>query len=272
MQTVKNETKTYDLKVEKIIQKAPSDVFRAISEGRLFLNCGVDNETLKIDFRVGGKYHITVSSYEKSNYGEFLDIVPNQKIVFTWCQEYEPGAKPDTTVSIYLKDVDGKTHLTLTHEGFKDKEVRDAHEGGWTSGLGDLSNEIANGALRLIRKFEIPVQKLYEKCANPKTFFGIFSQIEQGEFDFKVGGQYRSPTECGGVKGHFIEIVPNKKITFTWISNTTGEGHETKVTLLFDDEDDGGSWLELIHEGLDQEKAQKSIREGWDWTLKEMKK
>ena len=231
---MKNENSTHDLKVEKTILKTPADVFRAIAEGRLFLNCSADQESLKIDFKVGGKYSIEFVNHHMKNKGEFLEIVPNQKIAFTWCQDYDSNPHPDTKVLIELKDLGGKTALTLTHTGFTDLENRDAHQGGWSGGLEDLGQEITNGKLRLIRKFPMTIEKLFELC-------------QKGTF-----------------KGQVLETVQNQKIIFNW--------NETKVTLLFESDDDKDvSWLELIHEGLKDESEQKTRRADWDLLLKHLR-
>ncbi len=274
MQNEKTENKTYDLKIEKLIATSPANVFRAIGEGRLFLNCSAAHDTIKVDFKVGGKYHIDFVSYEKSNWGEFLEIIPNQKIVFTWCQDPTPGSKPDTTVTITLKEESGKTKLTLTHVGFTDLELRDAHNGGWNGGLDDLFHEMIDGRLRFSRYFETPVEKLYELCKNPASFLGALGDLSRAKIDFKIGGHYFVPTEKGEIKGEFLEIKPNQTIAFSWLSAPCGEAltRDTKVTLNFDTEEEGGSWLELIHEGLMTESQQKAHRAGWDGLITKMMK
>lgn len=233
-----NANSTYDLKVEKVIPKTPAEVFRAIGEGRLFLNCSADHESLKIDFKVGGWYSILFASYGMKNRGEFLEIIPNQKIVFTWCQDYDSNPTPDTKVSIELKDLGGKTALTLTHAGFTDLENKNAHEGGWSGGLNDLSEEMVNGKLRLARKTPLMLEKLYETCKSPTTFPGA----------------------------KFLETIPNEKIVFS-------DKHDTKVTLTFESEDnkEDGSWITLVHEGLLNESQQKAQRAEWDSLLKNLK-
>lgn len=227
-----NANNTYGLKVEKVIAKPVADVFRALGEGRLFMNCGADHESLKIDFKVGGKYFIQFLGYGMKNCGEFLEITANQKIVFTWCQDYDSNPKPDTTVTVLLKDLGGKTALTLTHEGFEDKENCDAHTGGWTGGLDDLSLEITEGKLRFMRKIPLPIQKVFEACQ---------------KFEGKV-----------------LELVPGKKVVI--------DQQGTKVTCLLDtdDDDQNASWIELLHEGLTTDAQQKSHRARWDALLKKL--
>lgn len=235
---MENANKTYDLKVEKIIHKPAAEVFRAISEGRLFQNCSADHESMKIDFRVGGKYAIEFLAHNMKNGGEFLEIVKNQKIVFTWCQDHESNATPDTTVRIELKDLGNQTALTLTHSGFTDKENRDGHEGGWKGGLEDLTQEITIGKLRFTRQYPFSLERLFEICKDPKSQFGH--------------------------KGEFIEMVPNQKIIFGI--------QDTKVSLLLEaDDDKKTSWLELLHEGLNTESQQKNDRAKWDSMLKHLK-
>ncbi len=236
---MENGNKTFDLKVEKTIAKAPADVFRAISEGRLFMNCGADHGSLKIDFRVGGKYSIEFKAYGMKNEGEFLEIVSNQKIAFTWCQDYSSNPTPDTRVLIELKDLGGKTGVTVIHTGFSDLESKEAHQGGWTGGLEDLSQEIVNGKLRMIRKLPLTLEKAYETCKNPAVAFGLAGEVTENN--------------------------PQQRIVF----NSTGDS--SKITLIFDPEDDNSAtWLEVIHEGLASEVQQKSIRAKWENQLKNL--
>jgi uncharacterized protein YndB with AHSA1/START domain len=234
---MENANKTYDLKVEKMIPKSPAEVFRAISEGRLFMNCSADQESLKIDFKVGGKYSLLFASHNMKNTGEFLEIVPNEKIVFTWCQDYDTSPIPDTKVSIDLKDVGGKTALTLVHAGFNDLDNCDGHKDGWTGGLNDLTEEMTNAKIRLTRRIHASVERLYEICKNPD----------------------------GAFKGEVVEKVPNQKV----VLNAGG----TKLTLLIDTDDDSAdaSWLELNQEGFKSQSELLAQRAKWDSTLKTLK-
>jgi len=216
---------SHEVRTEKLIKKPVGEVFRALSEGLLFMNCGADSESIKLDFRVGGKYRIDFKQYEISNLGEFLEIVPDKKIVFSWCSSFDQPLTPDTKVTIDLFPDGNKTRLLLVHTGFKSESVRASHQGGWESGLTDFTNELQEGKLRMVRVFGAPVTKLYETCKDRM------------------------------VKGEILENVPNKKIVFNWDS--------TQVTLCFDEEDDGGSSVELIHDHLNTKTLLKSHRAGW---------
>jgi uncharacterized protein YndB with AHSA1/START domain len=260
----------YQVKTEKMIAKPVSEVFRALKEGRLFMNCSADSGSMKIDFRVGGKYHVEFKNIGKSNYGEFLEIVPDKKIVFSWCQQFGVSQKPDTQVTIELFPEGSKTKLALLHTGFTDKEICDGHNRGWTNGINDLAEEMQNGRLRMVRDFGVPVEKLFESCKSSAGMFGIMGDVSKGTLDFRTGGKYQVPTKKGEVKGDFLEIIPNKKIIFSWLMGCDKPLENSKVTLTFNRDDDTSSWMELVHDGLNTEDDQKAHRTGWEMVTEKM--
>ncbi len=104
-----------------------------------------------IDARVGGRYCMKqVGSCDSSldvdrNYewvmeGEFLEIVRPERIVFTWHVNHlnEPAGKERVTIE--LREADGGTQLTLTHEGILSPRLRDGTEQGWSELIVHLSD------------------------------------------------------------------------------------------------------------------------------------
>lgn len=262
---------SHQLKIERTISRPVSDVFRALSQGKLFMNCGAASDTLKIDFRVGGEYFIQFKNKTLSNFGRFLEILPNKKIVFSWCQEFGPEQKPDTEVTIELFSEGEKTRLVLVHAGFKSKSLCEVHTGGWMAGLVDMEAELEEGRLRFLRTFETPVEKLFAACQNPASFFAFMGKIEQGSVDFRVGGKYQLPTQKGEIKGEFLEIIPNQSISFSWQVGCSGPLENSKVILNFIPADANTSKLELIHKGLLLEEDQKAHRSGWEAVTNNMR-
>lgn len=63
-------------------------------------------------------------------FGEYVTIVPNRLLRFTWTPTSSPGE--ETLVTVELRDVAGGTELTLRHEGFASENSRAGHEEGWT--------------------------------------------------------------------------------------------------------------------------------------------
>lgn len=162
----------YALKIEKMISKEAKDVFKSLQEGRLFMNCSADSNSIALDFKVGGKYKIDFKNHRVSNWGEFLEIIPNQKIVFTWCQTFGPDQKPDTKVTIELFPDGPKTRLVLEHAGFNDQAQCDNHYQGWNGGINDLATEMEQGQIRLVRRYETTVDKLEAKVKEEQKLFG----------------------------------------------------------------------------------------------------
>ncbi|MFL5812235.1 MAG: SRPBCC domain-containing protein [Bdellovibrionia bacterium] len=262
-----------EVRVERVLNSAPRDVFRALSEGRLFRNCGADGERLEIDFREGGGYKSFFANAGVVCCGKFLEIVADRKLVFTWGDVGSDEGFPKTRVLIELSPESGgaKTKILIVHTGFATQEEADAHDHGWCAGLDDLTGELAEGRVRIVRMFPVSRDVLYSACSNPKNFFGIISDVEKGSADFRVGGQYQFPNEHGGVAGEFQEIIPGKKIVFSWLSGCNMKfDRPTRVTLVFDDEDEGGSSLELVHEFLPLGEQVTSHRDGWEYVTAQL--
>ena len=93
-----------------------------------------------VDFRVGGKYKIGFLNEGKSSdgvpfivSGEYLEIISNKKIVFTW--NFGNG---DSVVTLYFQEKGSGTELTLTHEELENDESVKNHTQGWTGCLATL--------------------------------------------------------------------------------------------------------------------------------------
>jgi len=72
-------------------------------------------------------------------FGEYRELVPNKKIVFTWqWQDDEDWTNHTSTVAVELSDRDGGTELRLIHEQLPNERSRDGHNEGWNSALDKL--------------------------------------------------------------------------------------------------------------------------------------
>ena len=92
--------------------------------------------------RVGGKYRWDLTNQEDeemSVFGEYRELVPEKKIVFTWkWDDDEVWENRDSIVTVELSDRDGGTELLLKHEQLPSEESRDRHNEGWNSVLDRL--------------------------------------------------------------------------------------------------------------------------------------
>jgi uncharacterized protein YndB with AHSA1/START domain len=89
-----------------------------------------------VDLRVGGRYYIGMITPEGEAHdvgGVYREIIPNEKLVYSWAWKSTPERESLVTVT-FKGDGDG-TILTLTHEQFFDEAARDGHDRGWNGAL-----------------------------------------------------------------------------------------------------------------------------------------
>lgn len=100
--------------------------------------------TLKIvaDTRVDGKYRwdlVNQESEKMSVFGEYRELIPGTKVVFTWkWDDDEAWENYTSVVSVEFSDRDGGTELRLTHVQLPSEASRDRHNQGWNSVLDRL--------------------------------------------------------------------------------------------------------------------------------------
>ena len=103
-------------------------------------------ETVKaeIDLRVGGRYRISFTAQDGEYFeagGLYREVVPNERLVFTWAWHSTP--ERESLVTVALKSDGDGTLLTLHHEQLFDEAARDGHESGWIGTLDKLEKFIA---------------------------------------------------------------------------------------------------------------------------------
>ena len=98
-----------------------------------------------IDPRPGGIYRVLVGGQVQSA-GECVEVVPNERIVFTfgWEQEGHPIPAGSTTIEITLHPEGDKTRVRLVHRGLPDDAISD-HTHGWDHYLGRLTTAATGG-------------------------------------------------------------------------------------------------------------------------------
>ena len=107
---------------------------------------GVRTTNLIGDVRVGGKYRWELARSEGEEMvvsGEYRELVPGKKIVFTWkWDDDEAWEARNSIVTVEFSDSDGGTEVRLVHEQLPNEESRDRHNEGWSSVLDRLDKFI----------------------------------------------------------------------------------------------------------------------------------
>lgn len=102
--------------------------------------------TCTVDLRVGGRYEIQMHPQEGDPnvaVGVYQEIIPNEKLVFTWRWQGVEDAK-DSLVTVLFRPIgEGETELTLQHERFLNEEDRDIHAEGWEGVFNQLAAALA---------------------------------------------------------------------------------------------------------------------------------
>jgi len=136
------------LTLKRRFRASPEKVFAAFTDPekvKLWMGPGeIKAVRAEGDMRVGGRYRWVMrnpAGEEHDVSGVYREIVPNQKLVFTWAWKSTP--ERESLVTVLLKaDGDG-TLLTLTHEQFFDEAARDSHRGGWNGALDKMERLFA---------------------------------------------------------------------------------------------------------------------------------
>jgi uncharacterized protein YndB with AHSA1/START domain len=135
-----------ELVVTRVFDAPPAMVFKAWSQPDLFRKWwmprsldGVSLVGCDMDVRTGGKYRLEFRAGDAEPmtfYGKYLDVVPNERIVWT-NDEGEEGAV--TTVT--FENQGGKTLLTF-HELYPSKEALDEAMTGSAAGLPEQLDQL----------------------------------------------------------------------------------------------------------------------------------
>jgi uncharacterized protein YndB with AHSA1/START domain len=90
------------------------------------------------DVHVGGRFHIQMRTADDEHNvsGVYREVVPNEKLVFTWAWRSTP--ERESLVTVALKPDGDGTLMTFTHEQFFDEDARDRHQQGWSGAFDKL--------------------------------------------------------------------------------------------------------------------------------------
>ena len=122
---------------EVLIDARPSTVFELLTNPELQRQYFGTEVTL--DPRPGGIYKTLVAGTHPA-LGEFIEVVPDEKVVFTfgWDEPDHPIPAGSTTVAITLTPEGKKTRVRLVHSGLPEDATSD-HSRGWNHYLERMS-------------------------------------------------------------------------------------------------------------------------------------
>ena len=132
--------------VTRTVEAPPQRVFEAWTEEehRLRWACpeGAVLESAASELRVGGRHRLVMKVGDATHtaFGEYREIDPPHRLVYTWDWEEEDQRMGPTVVTVEFVAVDGGTEVRLSHSGFPDGESAEGHAEGWESCLSRLES------------------------------------------------------------------------------------------------------------------------------------
>ena len=137
---------TVDTKaIEKVITIAarPETVFRLLTDPHEYIRW--KGKLAQLEPRAGGDFRVDFPEDKGTVMGEFVEVVPNEKVVFTfgWEEKDHPIPPGSTTLEITLHREGDKTRVRLVHRGLPEGAIAQ-HTEGWDYFLPRLTN-VAEG-------------------------------------------------------------------------------------------------------------------------------
>jgi uncharacterized protein YndB with AHSA1/START domain len=136
-------------------------------------------------------------------------------------------------------------------------------------------------SLTLSRRYPVSPEKVWRAWTDAealKKWWGpdAGEPVSAAELDVRVGGRFRivfggsdgTAHECAGV---YKEVVPNRKLVFTWSWPRTTPERVSVVTIEFKRVPDGTE-LDFRHEQFFDEKARDDHKRGWTGLLEKLER
>jgi len=142
----------------------------------------------------------------------------------------------------------------------------------------EQARTVENPWLKLERIYPVAPEKVWRAWTDPQAlrrWWGPPNEpVSLAELDVRVGGRFRivfggkdgKEHECAGV---YKEVVPNRRLAFTWSWPRTTPERVSLVTILFN-ASAGGTELVLKHEQFFDDTARDGHNRGWTVALEKL--
>ncbi|WP_152394537.1 SRPBCC family protein [Paenibacillus guangzhouensis] len=132
----------YQLTLHRVYNASKDKVFQAWTKVEQLKQwwgiTGFTTTVERMDVVVGGMYRFQMASPHGTIHileGRYVDIVPNERLSFTWKWVNEGDNPEETLVTIDFIDKDGKTELVMLHTDFTTIQGANRHNNSWTNVL-----------------------------------------------------------------------------------------------------------------------------------------
>ena len=129
--------------VSKVINASREELFEAFTNPTIMSKWFYPEEDMSVEvsnrFHVGGGYVLKMHSKDGDIYthvGEYMEIAPPEKLVFTWNSDFVQN----TVVTVTFSEIDSGTEVTISHDLLPAGEMTGNHRKGWGGCLNRLGN------------------------------------------------------------------------------------------------------------------------------------
>jgi uncharacterized protein YndB with AHSA1/START domain len=136
---------TASLTVKRTFAASRERVFRAWTEPQAleqwFRPMGMTLNVTDLSLYIGGGFAFTLTELDGTQSfvsGKYLEIIPPEKLVFTWKSTQTNDEETLVTVMFAERDL-GSTEVILKHERLADNAMVTLHSGGWGACMDILS-------------------------------------------------------------------------------------------------------------------------------------
>jgi uncharacterized protein YndB with AHSA1/START domain len=143
MLTLISTNKTHALKIQRTLNASVERVYKAWTNPdeicKWFGCADITDCQVEQDLTVGGLYQIKMTIAPDGHVitidGEFQEIVPNRKLVYTWNSDSEEFPAHNTLVSIEFIEQGNATDMILNHTNFSTEKAAEGHSVGWSAAI-----------------------------------------------------------------------------------------------------------------------------------------
>lgn len=130
-----------------------------------------------------------------------------------------------------------------------------------------------NGEIRKTIVIDAPPEIVFRAISDEKELTQWFP--DQAKLEPKVGGFlqfkfYEDGKENHRVEGKILEIIPNKKISYSWVNKSDSNFPKTVVTWTLDIIDGNKTKVTLVHTGFDPKSRWYDLHsKGWSYFIED---
>jgi len=128
--------------LRRTVAATPEDVFAAFTDPatmQRWMGPGdVACIAVEANAVAGGRYRIHMRSEHGDHvaFGEYSEVVPGRRLVFTW--SWASGSVRNTRVTVRFTPAPDGTEIELVHEKLPEQDAADKHATGWSASLDKL--------------------------------------------------------------------------------------------------------------------------------------